>query len=312
MRYRMWVDPRARGAYFDALGEVSRAEFEACVPGYAVQVSSSSHGTWLEFEAEEIPKVIGRLSTFQTCFECGQDGWIRPVELPSVFGLPDSWVWGARYRGKTHELLTQLAINLARSACAVETPEHTWKVFDPMAGRGTTLLWSMRYGMDSCGIEIDPKALDDLQRHIGRQTKVHRIKHQRTRSAGRRAAPAVEVAVEGTRLRLMTGDSARSGRLVGQERFHLLVTDIPYGIQHRGGRDGQRSPLTTLESCAASWSERLLPGAGVAIAFNTHMPTREQLAGVMASVGLRPLPIALPHRMSESIIRDVAVFRKDG
>ena len=93
---------------------------------------------------------------------------------------------------------------------------------------------------------------------------------------------------------------------------HLLVTDIPYGIQHRGGRDGQRSPLTTLESCAASWSERLLPGAGVAIAFNTHMPTREQLAGVMASVGLRPLPIALPHRMSESIIRDVAVFRKDG
>ncbi|MEO1271450.1 MAG: hypothetical protein AAFX99_25430, partial [Myxococcota bacterium] len=120
--------------------------------------------------------VAARLACVQGMFRVDEVGRLTPLDLQPDFRLPPSLVYGAKYRGKTHELVTQLALNVAVAHCRTGSPPQT--LLDPMAGRGTTLLWGLRYGLHGRGIEQDQGALDDLHRHIKRQTKLHRIKHE--------------------------------------------------------------------------------------------------------------------------------------
>ncbi len=226
------------------------------------------------------------------------------------FVLPRGLVWGAKYRGKTHEVLTQLLLNLALAHQRTD-PELTIKILDPVAGRGTTLLWAARYGLDARGIERDERALDDLQRHVKRQTKLCRIKHEQARGTMGRGPKGrfLEFRFADSAVRLVHGDTRHLRDLLQGERFTALVADLPYGIQHRS-RAGTRDPLQLIAAAAPGWVASLRPGGVLVLGFNSFLPRREALVELIEGAGLRELAFSAPHRVSESILRDAAVLFK--
>ncbi len=310
MALKLLVDPLARGAYFSDVVTVARAELQAVFPGVETRVDARSTVTFLDVSlSADQPPALARLSFVQAVFAA--DGpTLTLIDASPDLALPPELVWGAKYRGKTHELLTQLALNLAIAACEREPTS----LLDPMAGRGTTLLWGLRYGLEAWGVEQDGQALDHLQRHLKRQTKLHRLKHDLSRGgkSGRDGAFLdVRFPSTGGRLRLVTGDSRQATKLVQNKRFDLVVADLPYGVQFLGP-GGTRNPLKAVAACAPGWADALHPGGALVLAYNRLLPAREQLAAPFVDAGLELHPTEAPHRMSESILRDVLVLTKPG
>lgn len=308
MALKLLIDPLARGAYFSDIVTVARAELEAVFPGVEATVDERRTVTFLDVSLEEdrAPE-LARLSFVQAIFAADGPS-LRLIDASPDHLLPPELVWGAKYRGKTHELLTQLALNVAIAACEGEPTT----LLDPMAGRGTTLLWGLRYGLEAWGVEKDGQALDHLQRHLKRQTKLHRLRHDLTRGgkSGRDGAFLdIRFPSTGGRLRLITGDSRQATERVQNKRFDLVVADLPYGVQFVGP-SGTRNPLKTVAACAQGWANALQPGGALVLAYNRLLPAREQLAAPFVAAGLTLHPTEAPHRMSESILRDLLVLTK--
>ena len=309
---KLLLDPRAEGAFFADTLAVAQAEVRAAFP--AAEPAVAAHHT-LTFLSVALPEAAApalvRLATVQAVFAEGEGG-LRLLDADPGFALPPTLVWGTKYRGKTHELATQLALNVA---LAHHTPaDRPLKLLDPMAGRGSTLLWALRYGLEARGVEQDPRALADLQRHVKRQCKLHRLKHQQRKgSVGPKRKDQAGAFLEyrfGERgLKLVTGDSRDVASLLAGERVDLIVSDLPYGVQHVG-RGGTRDPLPALAECAEGWAGLLRRGGVMALLYNRFLPKRRALLEVFEGAGLVAQPFEAPHRMGESIRRDLLVLRR--
>lgn len=313
MSLDLLVTPLAAGAYFAAVLDVARAELQLHFPEVQPEVVQRSTLTFLRVDLpRSAAPQLAQLSFVQGIF--ATDGaQLTVVEADPGHALPAGLVFGAKYRGKTHELLTLLALNVARATCdlPVEAPV---KVLDPMAGRGTTLLWAVRRGWSATGIERDPRAPADFQRHVKKQCKLLRVKHKETRgTVGRKAKTGsgsfVRYSFPSGTARLITGDARSLRPLLQGERFPMIVADLPYGVQHKRD-DGWRDPTGVLAACAPEWADRLAPGGSMVLSFNALLPKRDVLVGLFEEAGLCLHPFAAPHRMSESILRDLVVFTR--
>mgnify|MGYP002875730375 CR=1 FL=1 len=310
MQLELLISPLAKGAYFAQHLEVAAAEFKAHFPQAECRLSGENQLHWLSTSLPECDlRQLSRLSFVQGIFERNDSG-LMPLNVASDYGLPETFVWGNKYRGKTNELLTQMILNLALLQCRA-TPEK-WTLLDPMAGRGTTLLWAARLGICGFGVEKDGNALEHFIRHCKRQCKLHRVKHRLVKgSVVKRRRDGVGQFVEldwgSATTRLITGDSTQLQELFPQ-RVSMLVSDLPYGVQFTG--KGQRNPVNVLQQCAESWKHSLLPGGVMVLSFNALQPKRSQLMDIFTDSTFVPLPFTAPHRMSESILRDVLIFRK--
>lgn len=305
--------PLTKGAYFAAYLDVARAEFLAHYPQSEVQLERLATLDYLNVQQQkEQLQQLSRLSFVQGIFKAKANKLVVLDQEPG-FVLPEELVYAAKYQGKTNELVTQLAINIGLVFAVIKKGEVP-QLLDPMAGRGTTLLWALRYGMNARGIEQDGKALAGLQQHLQKQCKLHRIKHQhsqgfigRSNKQGRGKFGQFQFADQS--LRLTIGDSREAARLLQGKRFHLLVYDLPYGIQH-STTSGTRNPLPVVRECAAGWIECMRKGAAMVLIFNSYQPARRDLAQLFVERGLQLQDFSAPHRMSESILRDLIVFKK--
>ena len=304
-RYAVLISPRAEAAFFAQTLKVAQAELSG-VPGVD-QIAHHSIGEmhFLHIDSDD-PQALLRLSFAHGLFEVDGDQF-RPIDSKAGFALHPDFVWGEKYRGKTNETLTQLLINL--SLQLIE-PKDGLRLLDPMCGRGTSLLWAMRYGISSVGIEQDPSVLPQTHRGLKKWTKLHRTKHklsdgwvQKTNKQG--TGKFLQFETE-TAMRLIIGDTCNAHDLTQRKPFDLLVTDVPYGVQHMGGKDA-RSPLETLRRAAPAWAQCLAPGGVMAIAFNANIPKRAEL--IDAFEGLDVMELDVSHRMSEAILRDVLLLR---
>jgi hypothetical protein len=313
MKLKLLLSPLTQGAYFADAAEVARAEYLAHYPHREIEAEEVSPLVFLNVEAEPADlEQLTRLSFVQAIFS-ERDGALTVVDQRPGFDLPEQMVSGAKYQGKTNELVTQLAINVGL-AFSEPKDDSTPSLLDPMAGRGTTLLWALRYGMNAQGIEQDPKALDGLQRHVKKQTKLQRIKHKETEgSVGKFSRKAygrfIQYQFGDRTMRLITGDAREADKLLSRKRFHLIVADLPYGVQHRAP-GGTRNPLQTVGECASSWCDSLRSGGAMVLVFNTYQPRRAQLVRTFVECGLQERDFTARHRMSESILRDLVVFTK--
>ena len=108
---------------------------------------------------------------------------------------------------------------------------------------------------------------------------------------------------------MITGNTIEAASILHNKRFDILATDVPYGIQHMGGKS-TRSPLETMSDAAKGWVNALNVGGVMAIAFNNYMPKRADLVTIYTALGMEEIPTSVSHRMSESIVRDVLLLRK--
>lgn len=305
-RYAILISPRAEAAYFAQALDVARAELSGVAGIGPITPKRFGDLHFLIVESER-PKELLRLSFAQGLFSVEPDGF-APVDLTADFALHPDFVWGEKYRGKTNETLTQLLINL----CLQHIETHSnLRLLDPMCGRATSLLWAMRYGIDAVGVEQDVSVLPEIQRGLKKWTKLHRQKHKLSegwvQKANKKNIGKFLQFDTKTALRVILGDTRDTFDLTRRKPFDLLVTDVPYGVQHMGGKN-TRSPLDTLKTAAPVWTQCLKPGGVMAIAFNANIPKRADLIAVFK--GLEVIETDLSHRMSESILRDVLLLRK--
>jgi hypothetical protein len=205
---------------------------------------------------------------------------LRPIELPRVDAWPDELVQARRYRGKTNELFTRFLCNIARHASAFNAePWQSLRVFDPLAGGGTTLFVALTLGASAIGIE---KTSDDVSQTAGfvrqfcLETRTRFTeKEERLKGVGRR----FNFAFDAQQFVYACGDSADAVRLLnGCKKAHLIVTDLPYGIQHRG----KLTDLLT-ESLPA-WRAMAEPGAALAFSWDATRIERTAMVEAVASI----------------------------
>ena len=108
---------------------------------------------------------------------------------------------------------------------------------------------------------------------------------------------------------LAKGDTARSKELIAGFKPHLIVTDLPYGIQHHGELTG------LLQSALPAWASLLQPGGALVFSWDATRFTRDEMLALVTSSGPwavrgEPPYDRLGHRVDRVIKRrDVLVAR---
>ncbi|WP_199431914.1 TRM11 family SAM-dependent methyltransferase [Qaidamihabitans albus] len=279
---------------------------------------------------------LANLSSLYVLFELTGE-LFRPLPLQPLAEFDSDLLTIQKYSGKTNELFTKLLLNL--TVLATDTPaallgRRPLHVLDPLCGRGTTLNQAMMYGFDATGVETDGKDFDAYQQFIKTWLRTKRLKH--TADAGplrhnkRRLGRRLDVEYAATKDRYKAGetrsltylncDTLAAGELLRGRPADVIVTDAPYGVQHGSHHAREpgpaRSPRDLLAAAVPVWNRVLRPGGAVGISWNTHVVTRDELAGILERTGL-VVPEGDPfdrleHRVDQAIVRDVLVAAKPG
>jgi tRNA G10 N-methylase Trm11 len=190
-------------------------------------------------------------------------------------------------------------------------------VVDPLCGGGTTLFAALSLGADVAGIDMDRTDIETTATFISQYCRENRIalssKEERLRKLNARRWH-FQLGKDDVRRCLLVHGDARGSKdlLVGFGRPHLIVTDLPYGIQHN-------TPLRGLLSdCLPIWAELLAPGGALAFSWDATRFNREEMVELVAAAAPlavvdRPPYDRLVHRVDRVIKRrDAIVARKRG
>lgn len=280
---------------------------------------------YLRFELPAEPDTrqlaeLGSLATLDACFRYyDQIGDVTgpllyPLETGFTPALPAEIVAARRYRGKTNELFTHFLCNLARfSSRWADAPWRDLRVVDPLAGGGTTLFTALLLGAEAAGIEQNDQDVNStvafLRQFLQEARISHRVQEERLRRLGRRWTFSIGKE-NPQRCILALGETADAAGLIAGFKPHLIVADLPYGIQHQG-------PLVELLTHALPvWAGLLPPGGVLVYAWDaTRFARSEMIALVETTSALAVLNTppydALSHRVDRVIKqRDVLVARR--
>lgn len=239
---------------------------------------------------------------------------LRPLETGFQPALPPDLVTTRRYRGKTNELFTHFLCNLARfSSAFASQPWSALRVFDPLMGGGTTLFTALMLGAQAAGIEQDVEDVKStvafLRQYLQEERISHRVQEERLKKLGWRWQFTIGKQAPQQCI-LVVADTLQANLLPSAFKPHLLVADLPYGIQHQG------QLFDLLSASLPRWASLLLPGGVMSLAWDaTRLPRAELLAHVTTISDLHfcnePPYNQLAHRVDRVIKqRDVLVAQK--
>ena len=285
-----------------------------------------------DHDSDAVTPLLARLSATLGVFDVLEESaddttppLMRPRLLPQVLQHPSDLETTLKYPGKTNEQFTAMLVNLAIALS--ERREHaqdgTLRLLDPMAGRGTTVNRALRLGLSPIGVEIDKKDVEAYRAFLTTWLRTHRYKHsiestrltRNRRTLGTRldARLAIDRAAqrEGREqtVTLLGCDTADIGDLLADSSLDVIVTDLPYGVQHgaRTAHTWQRSPIELLERLAPLWRRLLRRSGGVALAVNRRTTPYAESVAALERAGFAVLSAdgEFRHRVDHSIDRDV-------
>ncbi len=269
-----------------------------------------------------------------------------------------------KYSGKTNELFTRMMMNVGVMS-GDYVHERKLSVLDPLSGKGTTLFEAALSGWDASGIELSDKSVQEARAFFKKYLETGKYKHSSTRErlsgknkVFRSEVTSFEYSVskeaqksgEKQFLTFIEGDSRFANEYFKREQFHLIVADLPYGVQH-GSKSGNletngryvkntksslkdgysnqkskgensnqgfssltRNPKDLIKSCLPAWIEVLKPGGTIVLAWNRYVLAREELAELFQIKGLivmeMPPYLGFEHQVDQSILRDLIVIKK--
>ncbi|MDH5519332.1 MAG: SAM-dependent methyltransferase [Acidimicrobiia bacterium] len=341
-RYLLLLETDLNRVFSRSLGSVAAAEFEGVTDGllapdhrpFDLATSSLGRAKGLSFASTAEPEVLqgllGQLSCGLALFErTGDDGALRPRPLIESLAYDTDLVSVQRYRGKTNERLTRAMLNLALASAGIDSTgprDPIPTVLDPMCGRGTTLNWALCYGLNAIGIEPDAGALRHYDGFLRTWAKQHRLPHKhqgfRSNNAEQRHATmdvaptrAAQKAGEGQRIETFNADGGDRTLAIKRGSVDAIVTDLPYGVQHRADQ-AKLDPADTVElltRVAPAWRRWLRKGGSVCVAWNVKRASRVDVAVALAEAGLiEKVPEhdhahSMRHVVDSTITRDVLV-----
>lgn len=235
---------------------------------------------------------------------------LRPLTPSFQPKLPPDIVTARRYKGKTNEMLTQFMLNIARySSAFAHRPWDTLRLYDPLAGGGTTLFTGLMLGIEVAGSDEDRQAIDGTAQFLQQYGKEQRIginvRMESLKNIGKRWW--IDIKQGGTVQRCLlsradVGDGAQA--LHGFKKPHLIVTDLPYGIQHNG------ELISLLKKALPVWEGLLDEGGALAFSWDaTRFPREDMVAQVQAIAGLRVLDEAPYNTLTHQV--DRVIKRRD-
>lgn len=335
MLYRFQLLPHANIHYQEALKELGASElrlmFSALELTAEVSVEELGGSTFLCFDAPALTdEALAFLSAHSALLLMCEDhdGLLRPLQKTAPDYLPRDLAEVLKYKGKTSATFTQMMINCALSVSSFVQAPQPLTVLDPMCGKGTTAFCALQRGMNALGIDIDAADAAEADRYLTRYMQLHHLKHQRAErslTVQGRGVPQTIYTLADTKehyqqkdvrtLSLMVADTGLTDQLLRKTPADLLVTDLPYGIQHAPVAGRKPEPfLHLMKRVLPAWRGALRPGAGMAISFNTLTLPRQALADAVAQAGFEVLTDApcdgFKHFVEQAVMRDVLIARK--
>ena len=240
--------------------------------------------------------------------------WLRPLETGFEPVLPPDLMATRRYRGKTNELFTHFLCNVARfSSDFADQPWSNLFLLDPLMGGGTTLFTGLVLGAQVAGIEQDTEDVKStaafLSQYLQQERISHRMQPERLKKLGLRWSFALGKK-ENRQCLLVNGDTLQAPALLPGFKPHLIVTDLPYGIQHQG------QLMDLLSQALPVWVSLLRPGGALVLAWDaTRFPRTTMVESVSSVAHLtvynNPPYDQLEHSVDRVIkARDVLVARR--
>jgi hypothetical protein len=336
--YALLIAPSANRVYADSSVDLTIGELavfdHTVLGGQLCDIGEKTIAgvRYVTFTAADLDAAaLANLSSLYVLFEV-QGEMLRPIPLTSLDRYSSDLVSIPKYAGKTNEQFTKLLLNV--TAVSTDTPAafltSRLRVLDPMCGRGTTLNQAMTYGFDATGLDIDGKDFDAYSAFLRTWLKTKRLKHtaevvplRRNKARlGRRldvtVAPTAQAykAGEVQKISFLHADTLHSAEIFKAAAFDILVTDLPYGVQHGSRQQSSlaRSPLKLLAEAVGPWSKLVRPGGALGLSWNTYGGSRDQVAEILSGAGFEPLEApcyqAFAHRVDQAINRDLMVARR--
>lgn len=335
MYFCFQLTPHANIRYREAQLKLGQAELACLLRGLGLHcaVSSAVIGgvTFLTFEAEALsPAQLSVLSRHSAALMICEkhDRMLLPLEKVSHDYFTEDLPEVLKYKGKTSAVFTRMMLNCAHAASDFFDAEQPLTVLDPMCGKGTTCFVALQQGMNAAGVDIDRRDLKEAADYFERHLQFHRLKHkldQGSRTVRKHAVPEAVYTIADTKehfkagdtrtLALYLGDTGLTGELMKKTPAHLIVSDLPYGVQH-APQEGRRTETfqQVMKRALPSWHAALRPGGAIALSFNTLTLKKDTLAQLLTEAGFEPLLEApyddFQHFVETAVTRDFIVARR--
>ena len=336
MVFLFQLTPHANIRYREAQTKLGQAELLCLLNALGIEadVTPCKIGgvSFLRFEADALSQAhLNALSMHSAALMIceKQSELLRPIEKADHSYLTEDLAEVLKYKGKTSAVFTHMMINCALTASDFFGSTEPLTVLDPMCGRGTTCFVALQQGMNAVGVDIDNRDLKECADYFERYMQYHRLKHkldQSSRTVRRHAVPAAVYTIADTKehfkegdtrtLSLFLGDTGLTGELMKKTPAHLLVADLPYGVQH-APQDGRRTEsfLQVMKRALPQWHASLRKGGAIALSFNTLTLKKTDLVQLLAEAGFTPLTEApyndFEHFVEQAVHRDFVVARRD-
>ena len=334
MTYCIQLLPHANIRYRASLESLGLAELDCLLGALGlsreIRVESIGGCAFLAFDGEPLAAdqlaLLARHSAGWLL--CEKEGpLLRPLDKPALDYLPADLAEVLKYKGKTSAVFTRMMINCALAASdffAVEAPT----VLDPVCGRGTTCFTALQAGMNAVGVDCDRRDLKEAADYFSRYLQFHRLKHkleQGSRTLKKASVPEATYTVADTKEHFQAGDTRRlslylcdtghTGELLRKCPSHVLVADLPYGVQHAPMEGSRTETLPQLlHRALPAWRQALLPGGAMALSFNTLTLSRKKLHALVSEAGFTPTAgeddRRFEHFVEQAVTRDVLIARR--
>ena len=335
MLFLFQLTPHANIRYREAQLKLGQAELR-CILGALGISGEVSHTTvggvaFLSFEADALTDAqLSALSRHSAALMiCEKQGeFLRPLEKADHNYLTEDLAEVLKYKGKTSAVFTRMMLNCAHAASDFFAADEPLTVLDPMCGRGTTCFVALQQGMNAAGVDIDRRDLKEAADYFERHLQFHRLKHkldQGSRTVRKHAVPEAIYTIADTKehfksgdtrtLSLYLGDTALAGELMKKAPAHLIVSDLPYGVQH-APQEGRRTEsfAQVMNRALPAWRQALRPGGAIALSFNTLTLKKADLCRMLTDAGFTPLTEApyddFQHFVETAVTRDFIVARR--
>lgn len=330
--YRLYLETDLNRVFAQSLASVAAAELDVILAhrlgasDVAIEDVDEGRTSYLRFsfagDRQELAAAVSGLSSSAALFCEHSPTSLEPLPFTDALAFGTDLVTTQRYKGKTNERLTRLMLGVAR-VCDASKGTGSRTVVDPMCGRGTTLNWALLSGIPAIGLDVDRHALDDYATFLQQWAQGHRYPHRLQRykkqhSEGRhfdftvasdRAGLDAKTSPD---IRVFNASAADPSTPVG--KVSMVVTDLPYGIQHRARSGASESPSSVGELVATvsdRWAEWVRTGGAVVASWNVKSLDRRKFGERLERVGFDTIAATgFEHRVDRTITRDVIVARR--
>ena len=333
MQYKLLLYPHQNIRYRASLNKITKESLRLSLLMFGRETYISDEqlgaGYFLNFETPQLSekelRYLSQLAGVYMAF-IEENGALYPIDKKPCNYVPEDIAALLKYKGKTNEMFTDAMVNIALALSNFGNAfDQPLTVCDPLAGKGTSLMLALMHGYNSLGIEISAKDIQETVGYLKRYFEYHRIKYKYSKNSltvhehqggiehkWNIANTNVEYKNgEFRSLKLICGDTRNASIFLGKESAHIMVADLPYGVQ-TGTAGKNISIIQTIREALPGWKTVLKTGGTLCISFNTYVTARADLIELGLRSGFQHLETKdLVHWVEQAINRDVLVFKKE-